>query len=54
MAWLVDLAPRLPLTWEVQRGDVLCRTHGLEPERFPELVGALVEFARRIGPGASG
>ena len=54
MAWLVDLAPRLPLTWEVQRGDVLCRTHGLEPERFPELVRALVEFARRIGPGASG
>jgi len=54
MAWLVDLAPHLPLTWEVQRGDILCRTHGLEPERFPELVGALVEFARRIGPGASG
>lgn len=54
MAWLVDRAPLLPLTWEVQRGDVLCRTHGLEPERFPELVRALVEFARRIGPGASG
>jgi hypothetical protein len=42
------------LTWEVQRGDVLCRTPGLEPERFPDLVRALVEFARRIGPGASG
>jgi len=54
MAWLVDLAPRLPLTWEVQRGDVLCRMQGLEPERFPDLVRALVEFARRIGPGASG
>src|SRR3989442_11048280 len=53
MAWLVDLAPHLSLTWEVQRGDVLCRTHGLEPERLPELVGALVEFATRIGPGAS-
>src|SRR2546428_11987773 len=54
MAWLVDQAPLLPVTWEVQRGDVLCRAHGLEPERFPELVGALVEFARRLGPGASG
>src|SRR5207245_9755238 len=26
MAWLVDLAPRLPLTWKEQRGDLLGRT----------------------------
>jgi hypothetical protein len=34
MAWLVDRVPRLALTWEVQRGDVLCRTQGLEPSDF--------------------
>ena len=54
MAWLVDRAPRFPVTWEVQRGDILCRTQGLEPNRFPELVRALVQFARRIGPAAFG
>jgi hypothetical protein len=54
MAWLVDRAPQFPVTWELQRGDVLCRTQGLEPNRFPELVRALVQFARRIGPGAFG
>jgi hypothetical protein len=53
MAWLVDKAPTLPLTWEIQRDDVLCRAPGLAPKDFAGLVTALPEFARRIGRGAS-
>lgn len=53
MAWLVDLAPRLPLTWEMQRDQILCRAPSLAPHDVGAMVGALSEFARRIGPGAS-
>ena len=53
MTWLVDAAPDLPLTWEIQRDQVLCRAPGLTPKDFAGLVGALPEFARRIGRGAS-
>ena len=53
MAWLVDEAPPLPLTWEIQRDQVLCRAPGLEPEDVAKLVRALSEFARRIAPAAS-
>ena len=53
MTWLVDAAPNLPLTWEVQRDQVLCRAPGLTPKDFAGLVSALPEFARRIGRGAS-
>ncbi len=53
MAWLVDDAPPLALTWEIQRDQVLCRAPGLAPRDFAGLVGALPEFARRIGRGAS-
>ena len=53
MAWLVDAAPALPITWEVQRDEVLCRAPSLEPGQIPALVNALVEFAKRIGPGAA-
>jgi hypothetical protein len=53
MAWLVDEAPPLPLTWEIQRDQVLCRAPGLEPSDMAALVRALPEFARRIGRGAS-
>lgn len=52
MAWLVDEAPHLPLTWEVQRGVVLCRGRGLAPEAFADLLRATIEFARRV-PGAA-
>jgi len=54
MAWLVDDAPRLPLTWELQRDQVLCRAPGLAPSHVALLVRATAEFARRIGRGADG
>jgi len=53
MAWLVDEAPPLPLTWEIQRDQVLCRAPGLDPEDVAKLVAALPEFARRIARAAS-
>ena len=53
MAWLVDEAPPLPLTWEIQRDQVLCRAPTLEPKDIAGLVNALPEFARRIARGAS-
>jgi hypothetical protein len=53
MAWLVDDAPALPLTWEIQRDRVLCRAPSLEPKEVAGLVNALSPFARRIGRGAS-
>jgi hypothetical protein len=53
MAWLVDEAPALPLTWEIQRNRVLCRAPSLAPEHVAAFVKALPEFARRIGRGAS-
>jgi hypothetical protein len=52
MAWLVDQAPRLALTWEVQRDQVLCRTPSLAPNDVAAVVTALPEFARRIARGA--
>ena len=54
MTWLVDEAPRLPLTWEIQRNQVLCRAPSLAPKDVPAFVRALPQFARRIGAGASG
>lgn len=54
MTWLVDEAPDLPLTWEIQRDQVLCRAPGLAPKDVAGLVTALPEFARRISRGASG
>jgi hypothetical protein len=54
MAWLVDEGPALALTWEIQRDKVLCRAPSLAPTDVAGLVGALPEFARRIGRGASG
>ena len=53
MAWLVDDAPALPLTWEIQRDEVLCRAPSLAPKDTIALVTAMPEFARRIGRGAS-
>lgn len=53
IAWLVDDAPRLPLTWEIQRDQVLCRAPTLAPEDVARVVSAVPEFARRIGRGAS-
>ena len=53
MAWLIDEAPALPLTWEIQRDQVLCRAPSLDPEQLAGLLNALPEFARRIGRGAS-
>jgi hypothetical protein len=53
MAWLVDEAPPLRLTWEIQRDQVLCRAPGLGPTDVAGLLNALPEFARRIGRGAS-
>ncbi|HEY8825513.1 MAG TPA: hypothetical protein VIP07_11565 [Candidatus Limnocylindria bacterium] len=52
MAWLVDEAPHLALTWEIQRDQVLCRTTSLAPKDCATLVTAMPEFARRIGRGA--
>ena len=54
MTWLVDEAPDLPLTWEIQRDQVLCRSAGLAPKDVATLVTALPEFTRRISRGASG
>ena len=53
MAWLVDEAPHLALTWELQRDRVLCRTQALAPERYGELVRGLVAFARRAATARS-
>jgi hypothetical protein len=52
MAWLVDDAPPLALTWEIQRDQVLCRAPSLAPGDVAALVTALSEFARRIARGA--
>jgi hypothetical protein len=52
MAWLVDQAPDLPLTWEVQRDMLLCRTPSLPPEHLADLLHATAVFARMIGRGA--
>jgi hypothetical protein len=52
MAWLVDEAPDLLLTWEVQRDMVLCRTPSVTPERLADLLHATAAFARMIGRGA--
>jgi hypothetical protein len=54
MTWLVDGAPDLPLTWEIQRDQVLCRAPGVAPKDLAALVTALPEFTRRISRGASG
>ena len=53
MAWLVDDAPPLALTWEIQRDQVLCRASSLEPDEIARLVSALPAFAHRIGRAAS-
>src|SRR6266550_384743 len=53
MAWLVDDAPDLPLTWEIQRDQVLCRAPNLAPKDFALLLRALPEFASRMSRGAS-
>jgi len=53
MAWLVDEAPRLSLTWEIQRDRLLCRAPSLAPEAVATLVTALPEFARRVARAAS-
>ena len=53
MSWLMDGAPRLPLTWELQRGFVLCRGTGIQPEAFADLLRAATEFARRVTPAAT-
>jgi hypothetical protein len=52
MAWLVDEAPDLPLTWEVQRDMLLCRASSLGPEELADLLRATAAFARLIGAGA--
>jgi hypothetical protein len=52
-AWLVDEAPALPLTWEIQRDQVLCRTPSLAPEEVAGLVSALPEFRAPNRPRAS-
>jgi hypothetical protein len=53
MAWLVDDAPALPLTWEIQRDQVLCRAPRLAPRDIALLVTAVSELARRVSPGSS-
>jgi hypothetical protein len=53
MTWLVDSAPDLPLTWEIQRDQVLCRAPNLAPKDFGLLLRALPEFAIRVSRGAS-
>ena len=53
MAWLVDAAPPLALTWEIQREWVLCRSPILGPKDVAALVTAMPEFARRIGRSAT-
>jgi hypothetical protein len=53
MAWLVDDAPPLALTWEIQREWVMCRTPSLAPRDVAKLVTAMPEFTRRIGRGAA-
>jgi hypothetical protein len=52
MAWLVDEAPDLPLTWEIQRDMLLCRAPSVAPERLADLLHATAAFARMIGRGA--
>jgi hypothetical protein len=53
MAWLVDDAPPIPLTWEIQRDQVLCRAPTLAPREVIGLMTAVSEFTRRISRGAS-
>ncbi|HKC90664.1 MAG TPA: hypothetical protein VKE23_04985, partial [Candidatus Limnocylindria bacterium] len=53
MAWLVDEAPHLALTWELQRDRVLCRAPALAPDRYGDLVRAVVAFVRHVGTRAS-
>jgi hypothetical protein len=53
MAWLVDEAPQLSLTWEVQRNQLLCRAPRLSPADVALLLRAVPEFACRISRGAS-
>jgi len=53
MAWLVDEAPPLALTWEIQRDHVLCRASSLAPKDVAALVSALPEFTRRMARGAT-
>ncbi|MGH2473333.1 MAG: hypothetical protein ACRDG6_13260 [Candidatus Limnocylindria bacterium] len=52
MAWLVDEAQDLPLTWEVQRDMLLCRAPSVDPEDLTSLFRATAAFASLIGPGA--
>jgi hypothetical protein len=52
MAWLVDEAPDLPLTWEVQRDMVLCRAPSIDPNQLASLLRAAAAFAKLVGPGA--
>jgi hypothetical protein len=52
MAWLVEDAPELPLTWEIQRDRILCRAPSLAPKDVARVLIAVPEFARRIGRGA--
>jgi hypothetical protein len=52
MAWLVDEAPPIALTWEIQHDQVLCRAPSLAPKDFGRLVTAMSEFAPRIARGA--
>ena len=52
MAWLVDDAPDLPLTWEVQRDMLLCRAPSVVPDRLADLLHATAAFARLIGRSA--
>jgi len=53
MAWLVDEAPPLALTWELQRDRLLCRAPALAPERYGDLVRAVVAFAGYVRTRAS-
>src|SRR5947207_8025940 len=48
MTWLVDGAPDLPLTWEIQRDQVLCRAPDLAPKDVELLLRALPDFTRRM------
>lgn len=52
MAWLMDSAPRVAITWETQRRYLLARTPLCEPEAFAELIQAAAEFGRRVPKGA--
>jgi hypothetical protein len=53
MAWLMDSAPRVAITWETQRRYLLARAPLCEPEALAELIKAAAEFGRRV-PKAAG